>query len=82
MLCLVIQLCLTLCNPIDCCPPGSRQEHWSGLPSFLQGIFPTQGSNLGLLHCRWILYQLSYQGSPRKLLKTNGTCQLHPERNF
>ena len=32
--------------------------------SFLQGIFPTQGSNPGLLHCKWILYQLSYQGSP------------------
>ena len=29
----------------------------------LHGIFPTQGSNLGLLHCRQILYQLSYQGS-------------------
>ena len=34
---------------------------------FLQGIFPTQGSNPGLLHCRWILYQLSHQGSPRIL---------------
>ena len=33
--------------------------------SFLQGIFPTQGSNPGLLHCRWILYQLSPQGSPK-----------------
>ena len=31
--------------------------------SLFQGIFPTQGSNPGLLHCRWILYQLSYQGS-------------------
>ena len=30
----------------------------------LQGIFPTQGSNPGLLHCRQVLYQLSYQGSP------------------
>ena len=30
----------------------------------LQGIFPTQGSNPGLPHCRWILYQLSHQGSP------------------
>ena len=30
----------------------------------LQGIFLTQGSNLGLLHCRQALYQLSYQGSP------------------
>ena len=28
--------------------------------SLLQGIFPTQKPNLGLLHCRWILYQLSY----------------------
>ena len=32
--------------------------------SFLQGIFPTQELNPGLLHCRWILYQLSCQGSP------------------
>ena len=30
----------------------------------LQGIFPTQGSNPGLLHCRWMLYCLSHQGSP------------------
>ena len=33
----------------------------------LQGIFPTQGSNPGLLHCRWILYHLSHQGSPSSL---------------
>ena len=32
--------------------------------SLLQGIFPTQKSNLDLLHCRQILYQLSYEGSP------------------
>ena len=32
--------------------------------SLLQGIFPTQGSNPDLSHCGWILYQLSYQGSP------------------
>ena len=32
--------------------------------SLLQGIFLTQGSNLGLLHCRQILYHLSHQGSP------------------
>ena len=55
MLCLVAQSCPTL--PWEC----SRQEYWSGLP---QGIFPTQGLNLGLPHCRRILYQLSYQGSP------------------
>ena len=34
--------------------------------SFLQGIFPTQGSNPGLPHCRWILYQLSHKGSPNE----------------
>ena len=33
----------------------------------LQGIFPTQGSNSGLPHWRWILYHLSHQGSPRIL---------------
>ena len=32
--------------------------------SLLQGIFPTQGTNPGLLHCRQILYQLSYKGRP------------------
>ena len=35
------------------CP---RQEHWSGLPLSSPGIFPTQGSNQGLLRCRRILY--------------------------
>ena len=34
-----------------------------GIPSLLQQIFLTQGSNRGLLHCRQILYQLSYQGT-------------------
>ena len=36
-----------------------QEEYWSGLPSVLQGIFPTQGSNPGLPHCRQILYCLS-----------------------
>ena len=36
--------------------------------SILQWIFPTQGSNPGLPHCRWILYQLSHKGSPRTLM--------------
>ena len=35
-----------------------------GCHFLLQGIFPTQGLSLGVLHCRLILYQLSYQGSP------------------
>ena len=45
--------------------PG--QNTGMGSLSLLQGIFPTQGSNPGLLHCRWILYQLSHQRSPRIL---------------
>ena len=61
-----------LCDPMNTNPQAplsmefSRQEDWSH--SLLQGIFPTQGSNPGLPHCRWILYCLSHQGSPRKLL--------------
>ena len=38
-----------------------------GRLSLLQGIFPTQGSNPGLPHCRRILYQLSHKGNPRIL---------------
>ena len=45
--------------------PG--QNTGVGSLSLLQGIFPTQGLNPGLLPCRWILYQLSHQGSPRIL---------------
>ena len=43
-----------------------------GCQSLLQGIFPTQGLNLGLLHCRQILYHQSHQGSPTLyMLNTN-----------
>ena len=45
----------------------SRPEYWRCSLSLLQGIFPTQGSNPGLLYCRWILYHLSQKGSPRML---------------
>ena len=45
--------------------PG--QNTGVGSLSLLQEIFPIQGSNPGLLHCRWILYQLSHKGSPRIL---------------
>ena len=37
--------------------------------SFLRN-FSIQGSNLGLLHCRWILYQLSHHGSPEETVHT------------
>ena len=42
----------------------SCQDTGVGSLSLLQGIFPTQGSNPGLPHCRQILYQLSHQGRP------------------
>ena len=45
-------------------PPGKPKSTGLGSPSLPQGIFLTQESNRGLLHCRRIPYQLSYQGSP------------------
>ena len=62
-----LQSCLTLCDPMDRSPPGSSVHGDSparntevGCHALLQGIFPTQGSNPGLQHCRWILYHRSY----------------------
>ena len=50
--------------------PGNSpgQNTGVGSLSFLQGIFLTQGSNPGLLHCRRVLYQLSHQGSTKMQL--------------
>ena len=45
-------------------PPGKPKNTGVGSLYLLQQIFPTQELNQVLLHCRWILYQLSYQGSP------------------
>ena len=45
-------------------PAGKPMNTGVGSLSLLQGIFLTQESNQGFLHCSWILYQLSYQGSP------------------
>jgi len=109
VLCLVAQLCPSLCNPMDCSPytlpmgiPQARIPSWVVMPSsrgssqprdrsqspavqadpllseppgkpintgvaslsILQGVFPTQDLNWVLPHCTWILYQLSYHGSP------------------
>jgi len=46
-------------------PPGKPKNSGVGRLSLLQGIFPIQKTNWGLLHCWWILYQLSYQGISR-----------------
>ena len=57
-------------------PQGKPKNTGVGSLSLLQGIFPTQESNQPLLHCRWILYQLSYQGSPFKF------CNFHHRWNI
>ena len=73
-MCLVAQSCPTLCDPMDCSLPGScvhgdspGKNTGKGCHALLQGVFPTQGSNTGLQHCRQILYCLSHQGIPRIL---------------
>ena len=67
-LCFVAQLCPTLMDwsPTDASVHGDSPGKNSGVNchGLFQGIFPTQGSNPNLLHCRWILYCLSHQGSP------------------
>ena len=61
--CLVMSYSL---QPCGLCSPWNSPGQNTGVGNLflLQGIFPTRESNQGLLHCRWILYQLSYQGSP------------------
>ena len=72
--------CVCVCKSLShvqfCSPPRSSvheiHQERTGVDShsLLQGIFLTQGSTWGLLHCRQILYHLSHQGSPGK--KHNG----------
>ena len=67
---LATQSCLTLCDPMDCSLPGSSVRgilqasilQWVS-HSLLLRIFPTQGSNPSLLHCKQILHHLNHQGS-------------------
>ena len=56
-------------QPRELYNPWNSQGQNNGVDScsLLQEIFPTQGSNPSLPHCRWILYQLSHKGSPRIL---------------
>ena len=56
-----------LCDPMDCPWTSPGQNTGVGSLSLLQGIFPTQGLNPGLPHCRQILHCLSHQGSLRIL---------------
>ena len=79
---LVTKLCLAVCDPMDCRLPGSSvHEIFPGknigvdCHFFLQGIFPTQGLNQDLLHCRQILYWLSHQGSQRYKLNPHNVLE-------
>ena len=75
---LFAQSCPTLCDPMDCSPPGSsvhgilqaRILEWVVIP--FSRIFPTQGLNPGLPHCRRILYRLSHQGCHQDLRNAAG----------
>ena len=68
---LVSKSCLTLCNPVHCSSAGSpvheilqaRIPEW-GCHALLRRIFPTQGSNLSLLHYRWVLYHWAAREAP------------------
>ena len=85
--CIVAQLCPTLCSPMNCILPGSSVHGDSpgkntgvGCLALLQGIFPTQVLNPDLLHCRQILYHLSHEGSSKiwELVAypfSRGSCQ-------
>ena len=57
-------------------PQGKPKYTGVGSLSLLQWIFPTQESNQGLLHCKWILHQLSYQGSPLSPRVCSNSCLL------
>ena len=67
--CSVAQSCLTICDPMDSSLAGSSlwdspaKNTGVGCHALLQGIFPAQGLNPGLLHCGWILSCLSQQQS-------------------
>ena len=65
-----LPLCLTLCDPMDCRSPGSSVQarilEWVSIP-FSRGL-PSPGMNLGLSHCRQILYHRCHQGSPTVII--------------
>ena len=72
-MCLVTQLCPTLCDPMDCSLSGSsvhgisqaRILEWVVISSSRGSFWPRNWTQLSLSHCRQILYHLSHQGSPR-----------------
>ena len=72
---LVAQSCSNLCDPMDCIVHGTLQARipeW--IVIFVQGIVPTQGSNLGLPHCRQIVYHLSHHQGKKKWSEVAQSC--------
>ena len=76
----------TLCGPMDCSPPGSSVHGFFpgkntgvGCHFLLQGIFPTQGSNMGLPQRRQTLYRLSHQGTPLRLRAPQVLASTYPK---
>ena len=63
-------------------PQGKPKYTVVGSPSLLQSIFLTQESNQGLLHCRQILYQLSYEGSQESLPAQNKSTSTWENMNL
>ena len=80
--CLVAQLCPILCDPMDCSPPGSSvhgdspgKNTGADCHALIQGAFPTQGSNQGLPHCRWMFLPFEPPGKPpHKIIIQKDTC--------
>ena len=70
-----LQSCPTLCDPMDCSLPDSsvhevlrtRILEWVAMPSSRRSSQARGSSDLGLPHCRQVLYRMSHQGSPHGL---------------
>ena len=79
----VAQSCPTPCDPMDTrllCPWDFLGKSIGVVCHFLlQGIFPTQGSNPGLSHCRQTLYRLSHEDLPRPWIKPSSYPLYHQE---
>ena len=76
--CIIAQLWLTLCRPVDCSPPGSS-AHWNspgkntgvGCHAVFHRIFPAQWLNPCPPQCRQIPYHLSHQVNPYYKIDTH-----------
>ena len=72
--CSVAQLCLTLCDPMDCSPPGSmgfsKQEYWSGLPFATPGDLPNSGIEASSLESSALVFLESNRSSSHDIILT------------